>query len=197
MYAKSARTIAKIIDAAKILFTAKSFAEVTMSEIAEKAEVTKGALYHHFTGKEELYLKMMHDNLTDIQLRIQPVVMSEGNSREKLYRLADVLFNLSQQQQALIQLVRRDINIFQGAARAELVRAYQVAMPEQVETIIREGVENGEIAPHNARLLSWEYMAMIEVMCSAFARQMLGNPEGVAAHVTRMFFDGAGAPSAL
>lgn len=195
MYAKSARTIAKIIEAAKTLFTAKIFTEVTMLEIAGMAEVTKGALYHHFTGKDELYLKMMHDNLTDIQSHVQPIVTSNGSSREKLYRLAAILFDLSPQQQALIQLVRRDINMFQGSVRAELVRAYQVAMPEQVETIICEGMENGEIAPRDARLLSWAYMAMIEVFCSTYVRQLSGSPEEVAEYVTWMFFDGAGVSS--
>ncbi len=195
MYAKSTRTIAKIIEAAKILFTAKNFTEVTMSEIAEMAEVTKGALYHHFTGKDELYLKMLHENLTDIQSHVQPVVTSNDNSRKKLYRLGTILFKLSQQQQALIQLVRRDINMFKGTTRTELIRAYQVAMPEQVETIIQEGMENGEIVPRDARLLSWTYMAMIEVFCSSYARQISGSPEEVAEYVTQIFFDGANASS--
>ncbi|MCP4419489.1 MAG: TetR/AcrR family transcriptional regulator [Chloroflexi bacterium] len=191
MYAKSTQTIAKIIEAAKTLFTAKNFTEVTMSEIAEMAEVTKGALYHHFASKDELYLKMMHDNLTDIQSRVQPIVTSNGSSRDKLHRLAVILFDLPQPQQTLIQLVRRDINIFQDPTRSELIRAYQVAMPEQVEIIIQEGMENGEIAPRSARLLSWEYIAVIEVVCSDYARQLADSPEEVAEHVTRMFFNGA------
>jgi AcrR family transcriptional regulator len=60
MYAKSATTITNILEAAQALFLEKNYADVTMTDIAEAADVTKGALYHHFSGKEDLYLRMMH-----------------------------------------------------------------------------------------------------------------------------------------
>ncbi len=190
MYAKSAQTIANIIEAAKVLFTAKNFTEVTMADIAKKSEVTKGALYHHFASKDALYLKMMHDNLADIQSHIQPIVSSDDNSRAKLYRLATILFELSPHRQTLIQLVRRDINMFHGSVREELIHAYQAAMPEQVEAIIQEGMEKGELIPRDARLLSWKYMAMVEVVCSGYARQLADSPEDIAEYIIQIFFDG-------
>lgn len=193
MYAKSAITIANILDAAQVLFTAKNFADVTMSEIAEAAEVTKGALYHHFSSKEELYLKMMHDYLADIQSLAQAAVKSEGTSRERLRRLTLSFLELPVQRQALVRLVRRDINIFSEAVRESLVRAYQAALPEQAEIIIRDGIRDGEISPYDARLLAWEHVAMVEVVLSSYARTVLSSPAETADYVTRLFFEGAAA----
>jgi len=56
-----------ILKVALILFLQKSFKEVTMKEIVEKTGLSKGAFYHYFSSKEELfneiirsfYLKMM------------------------------------------------------------------------------------------------------------------------------------------
>ncbi len=56
-----------ILKVALVLFLQKSFKEVTMKEIVEKTGLSKGAFYHYFSSKEELfnevistfYLKMM------------------------------------------------------------------------------------------------------------------------------------------
>ena len=59
MYSKSFVTIAQILDSAQQLFVNKSYDDITMAEIARQADVTKGAIYHHFTSKEALFLCMM------------------------------------------------------------------------------------------------------------------------------------------
>ncbi len=74
MYAKSAVTVANILEAAQTLFLSKNYADVTMADIARTSEVTKGALYHHFSSKEDLYLTMMRDFLAEIQMVMAGVV---------------------------------------------------------------------------------------------------------------------------
>ena len=43
-----------VLDAAKSLFGRQGYAQTSVDEIADAARVTKGAVYHHFTGKEAL-----------------------------------------------------------------------------------------------------------------------------------------------
>ena len=43
-----------LLSAARDLFLAKGFAATGIEEICEKAAVTKGALFHHFGGKDDL-----------------------------------------------------------------------------------------------------------------------------------------------
>ena len=50
MYDKSLVTIAQILDSAQQLFINKSYDDITMVEIAREANVTKGAIYHHFNS---------------------------------------------------------------------------------------------------------------------------------------------------
>lgn len=192
MYAKSTKTIAKIFRAARSLFVSNNYADVTMSDLAIKAGVTKGALYHHFSSKDELYLRMMHDYLQEIETLAQTTVDSEGSVRERLHCLTLSFLSLSPQKQKLMKLVRRDINAFSGAERQELVRAYQRALPEKAEVIIRDGIRLGEITNGDARLLSWEHVAMVEVVLGTYARKQLGDPEDMAGFVTHLFFDGVG-----
>lgn len=49
------RTREALISAARVLFTEKGYDSVSTIELSERASVTRGALYHHFGGKETLF----------------------------------------------------------------------------------------------------------------------------------------------
>jgi AcrR family transcriptional regulator len=51
----SASTRRALVDVATELFTAQGYAGTSLDEIVAGARVTKGALYHHFTGKQALF----------------------------------------------------------------------------------------------------------------------------------------------
>jgi AcrR family transcriptional regulator len=44
-----------VLDAARASFGRKGYAQTSVDEIAAEARVTKGAVYHHFAGKEALF----------------------------------------------------------------------------------------------------------------------------------------------
>jgi AcrR family transcriptional regulator len=194
MYAKSKETIQTILDVARTLFLEKNYADVTINDIVTLSNVSKGALYHHFSSKEELYVKMMHHYLAQIQESTQEVVESStGPCRERLYASMFNFLQLPDELLGVLRLVRRDINIFKNPERAALIRAYQTAVPEQVEIIIRSGIKAGELRPIDARLLSWELVALVEVVLHPFSRQIIGGPKEMADFVIGIFFDGINA----
>lgn len=51
-----ARTRKRILDEAERLFRERGYAATSLEQIAEAAEVTKGAIYGHFSSKEDLLL---------------------------------------------------------------------------------------------------------------------------------------------
>lgn len=51
----SASTKRALIDVAEELFTERGYAGTSLDEIVAGARVTKGALYHHFSGKQALF----------------------------------------------------------------------------------------------------------------------------------------------
>lgn len=52
---QAAQTRSRIVAAATALFTEHGYAATSLDEIAGAADVTKGALYHHFTDKPALF----------------------------------------------------------------------------------------------------------------------------------------------
>jgi len=55
-----------IITVATKLFLQKSFKEVTMKEIVEETGLSKGAFYHYFQSKEQLFLEVLEFFFTDV-----------------------------------------------------------------------------------------------------------------------------------
>lgn len=57
----AARTREAILDAGLHVFAERGFAAAQLEDIARRAEVTRGAFYHHFTNKADLYLAILQE----------------------------------------------------------------------------------------------------------------------------------------
>ncbi len=69
-----------IVLIASKLFLQKSFKEVTMNEIVKETGLSKGAFYHYFTSKEQLFLEVLEDFFKRVSRNY------ENYSKESLYR---------------------------------------------------------------------------------------------------------------
>jgi AcrR family transcriptional regulator len=190
---KSETTVAGILAAAESLFLQRSYSEVSMNEISEAAGITKGGLYHHFTSKEELYLAMMRSDLEAKKVLFERAIRGDGGCRERLRRLTKAFFHLPRAKRELIKLVRRDISAFSEPTRSALIRAYQISLPEIVQQVIADGIAAGELAAADARLLSWLYVALVEVTLTRYAATALSEADARLDFALGQFFAGAAA----
>lgn len=195
MYQKSLTTISNILDAAQTTFLLNNYDDITMTGIAEVAGVTKGAIYHHFESKQQLFLKMMTVYLEHLRDELATAVSLPIPARERLTKLTCLYLSKSLHEQKVIQLVRRDNGRFKGTDRDQLILAYQAALPNPIETIIADGIAEGTIINDDPRLLAWQYVAIVEVSLSDYARQRFNNPQKMAEYLTRIFFEGVAANS--
>lgn len=196
MQSRSVATINSILDAARGLFIEKPYGDVTLREITELAGITKGALYHHFPTKEELYSQLMHRCLAEVKEAIHDALTSsEGESARVQLRNGLVSFlQLPPDTRRIMRSIRRNVNIFEEPMRRDLIKAYQEALPEQIETLLAAGMARGEIVSTDARLLSWQHVAVVEVTLYLYDLGSLGGPEEVAESIVELFFDGITLP---
>jgi AcrR family transcriptional regulator len=79
----SASTRTALVDQAERLFTAKGYAGTSLDEIVGNAQVTKGALYHHFSGKQAIFESVFEKVETDASRRIRAALQETRDPWEK------------------------------------------------------------------------------------------------------------------
>jgi AcrR family transcriptional regulator len=68
--AQGAATRASLLVAALELFGSEGFADTSLDDVVARAEVTKGALYHHFGSKEGLFAAVYEQLQHDVSDRV-------------------------------------------------------------------------------------------------------------------------------
>jgi AcrR family transcriptional regulator len=53
----------RILDAAYLVFSRQGYGQATVDDVAREAGISKGALYHHFPGKEQLFHALLQDRV--------------------------------------------------------------------------------------------------------------------------------------
>jgi len=68
--ASAAATVERLIAAAREHFAEDGFAATSLDAVVERAGVTKGALYHHFSGKADLFGDVFEDEQAKLAGRV-------------------------------------------------------------------------------------------------------------------------------
>jgi AcrR family transcriptional regulator len=75
------------------LFSKKGFKGTTVKDIARKVGITEGAIYRHFTSKEEIVNYLLARITKDIRSRIENEVFTQKDIRQQVSKLVEVLVN--------------------------------------------------------------------------------------------------------
>jgi AcrR family transcriptional regulator len=83
---RRASTVGAITRAAEELFAERGFAGTPVDEIVARAGVTKGAFYHHFTSKEEVFLAVLEGMQAALVGRVIAAATAGGDALARLKR---------------------------------------------------------------------------------------------------------------
>ncbi|WP_419393920.1 TetR/AcrR family transcriptional regulator [Cytobacillus praedii] len=78
------QTIQNLMEIARQHFTEYGYANVTLEEIAQEANVTRGALYHHFKNKKGLFLAVFEVVQKEIGEHVEAAAAQSNNSWQQL-----------------------------------------------------------------------------------------------------------------
>ncbi|RIX49373.1 TetR/AcrR family transcriptional regulator [Paenibacillus nanensis] len=77
-------TIAKLVEVARKHFTERGYAESSMEEIVAEANLTRGALYHHFGSKKGLFQAVLESVQKEMGERVEAGAARSGDAWEQL-----------------------------------------------------------------------------------------------------------------
>jgi TetR/AcrR family transcriptional regulator, cholesterol catabolism regulator len=77
----------EILRAAARLFQQRGYDATSMNDVASALKLSKGGLYHHFQGKDEILFEIMNHAMEITEERVLAPVRSIGNPAERLRAL--------------------------------------------------------------------------------------------------------------
>jgi TetR/AcrR family transcriptional regulator len=79
-----------LLDAAEAVFGARGFQDATIKEIAERAELSVGAVYGIVPGKEDLLVQTLERRGAELLAAMDDLLAEPGDERDRLHALADL-----------------------------------------------------------------------------------------------------------
>ncbi len=88
---RTEETRQQILRKASVLFMELGYRAVSTRMVANACGLTQPALYHHFSGKQDLYVAVLMEELARLRHGLSAILRQDGTSRERLARAASFL----------------------------------------------------------------------------------------------------------
>ena len=135
----------QILLQASKLFVERGYKGLSMREIAEAAGISKAGLYYHFKDKEDLFLAILLDSIASLGELTAKARAYRGSTREKIRHLLVLIAKENKQQRGIMRLAENDAVHLSPEAQKKMRELYHASFPAQLEAILAEGQENGEL----------------------------------------------------
>ena len=184
---RSQITRAALLGTARELFAERGYAAVGTEEIVREAGVTRGALYHHFDGKLELFAAVYEQVEEALMARIMAAVSAQASDPLDALRAGALAFlEASETDPAVRQIALVDAPSVLGWDRwREIGMRYALGL---VQATIEEAIDAGLLPPQPAAPLAHLLLGAIDEGALLIARSDDGGEtrRQVAASLQRM-----------
>ncbi len=138
-----------ILKAAKKLFVENGFKFVTVANIAEKAELSKGAIYLYFNSKEEIYAQILLTDIESFHKEISQIFQGGKAATDVLLDFAnayiDIFLKEREQFRILMSFMLQADNLsLSNETRRKIIREMNRTI-SLIERILQYGVEAGDL----------------------------------------------------
>ena len=141
----------QVIKEAARLFSAKRFDEVLMDDIAQQAGVGKGTIYTYFADKEELYFAVVFDGISRLNEKLQSKADRQQDPERELKRMVHAIVSFFSQNRFFFRLMSKEDGRSESGKGENRKRWHEERriQLEAIETVLRNGVEDGVFAVEN------------------------------------------------
>lgn len=159
---RSAATRASLIGAARTLFGERGYADVGTEEIVKAAGVTRGALYHQFADKRELFAAVYEELEVELTAELAPTALAAAQAGDPLDALAAAAetFLVRFRDPALERIALIDAPSVLGWDRwREIGLQHGLGL---TEAVLSAAIDAGVLAPQPARPLAHLLLGAID-----------------------------------
>lgn len=137
----------EILDAARRLFSRRSFQEVTIDEIAAEAELAKATVYQYFPSKQDIYLEALRVGIRELLDLTEAEMKSAVGAKAKIEAFIRTRLGYLQQHRDFFAVYHSEFgNLIHPAALNQEFRKLYRRQFDLLESVIAQGVERGELS---------------------------------------------------
>ena len=171
-------TVRKILDTAERLFIEKGYDHASLQDIIAATGLSKGAIYHHFSSKEDIFYSVC-DRIGQRNAQVLMEVRDDPalNGLDKLRTIFKV--SLHPERQAKMFCMMPYLLDNDKFLATEMRSILQEVVPLFIEPIIRQGIEDGSIQTSRPRELAEAMLLLSDLWLNPVVRPT--TPEELAA----------------
>jgi AcrR family transcriptional regulator len=169
------------LDAALRLIQVKGYEQMSVQDVLDELDVSKGAFYHYFGSKEALLAAVVDRMIKAATAGMGPVVADPGlTALSKLGRLfASIAQWKGERTELMIELVRVWFSDANALVRDQLRRGTQETLTPLLAEIVRQGKDEGVFTinspDHTARVLVFLLLGVNETASQLFLARQAGD----------------------
>lgn len=169
------------IDVAQSLIQTRGYEQMTVQDLLDRVDASRGAFYHYFDSKEALLAAVIERFVDQALVSIAPIVADPTCSAPE--KLASVFAGIgsfkSQRKEFLIGLLEIWLSDHNAVVRERFRREAAQRLAPLLETVIAQGIEEGSFsaasAPHAARVFVTLLLGLNEVATRLFLDRQGGR----------------------
>jgi AcrR family transcriptional regulator len=164
---RTAATRAALVDAARQRFGTRGYAAVGTTEVAEAAGVTRGALYHQFTDKAELFAAVAEAVEVDVTERIGAALATvDGSAFDALRAGAAAWLDATEDPEVRQVLIIDGPVVLGWAAFRDLTSRYGLGL---TEAALAAGMADGSIRPGPVQTMAHVFLGALNEAAQVIA----------------------------
>ena len=183
-----------ILQAANELLVECGYHDTSIDDIAARVGISKGTIYQHFTGKEQIIAALFRRGMQNMLETLDAIFSSQGTPREKLYAVIRRMYGSMDRQHFRLMGTLLSSPEFHKhmAARRQIMGELWAEPRKRVAALLEEGKASGEFDPE---IPTPVMMSLFWSFLSPFTyKQLIAEEElpatVVADYVSRVFFRG-------
>lgn len=162
-----------ILEAARELFAEKGYVDVSMSEIAERAEFATGTLYNFFESKDELYRELVKEFVSKSHALLIQSLEGEGDELARLENFIRVKGEIFKEHWSLARIYISEIRGLGFTESKDFLKGALNNLISRLAEVFQAGIEKGLINDFDPYYLA----TCLNGMTSFFLIMMLEEPE--------------------
>lgn len=165
MLTKAEKTKLFILETASPIYNEKGISGVSIDEVLEATKLTKGCIYGHFNGKDDLSEQVVDFSLKKMSQKLAGIVSQGKTSKEKIFLYLDFHKN------PIDTYIAGGCPIFNTAVEVDdhfpAIKKKVATVLETgllgLSTILKDGIANGEFSNElNAEVFAFKILSAVE-----------------------------------